>query len=56
LTLSYRRLDRGRPPVAIAFIGKNGIGKSSLSKAVAGHPAYKMQWGDIVLDGESIME
>ncbi|MDR2603676.1 MAG: Fe-S cluster assembly ATPase SufC [Puniceicoccales bacterium] len=39
-----------------AFIGKNGIGKSSLAKAIAGHPAYKIQGGDIVLDGESIVE
>lgn len=38
-----------------AFIGKNGIGKSSLAKAIAGHSAYKIQGGDIVLDGESIV-
>ncbi|MDR1232718.1 MAG: Fe-S cluster assembly ATPase SufC [Puniceicoccales bacterium] len=38
-----------------AFIGKNGIGKSSLAKVIAGHPAYKIQRGDIVLDGESIV-
>ncbi|MDR1891180.1 MAG: Fe-S cluster assembly ATPase SufC [Puniceicoccales bacterium] len=38
-----------------AFIGKNGVGKSSLAKAIAGHPAYKIQRGDVVLDGESIM-
>jgi Fe-S cluster assembly ATP-binding protein len=38
-----------------AVIGKNGIGKSSLAKAVAGHSAYKIQRGDVILDGESIM-
>ncbi|MDR2628745.1 MAG: Fe-S cluster assembly ATPase SufC [Puniceicoccales bacterium] len=38
-----------------AFVGKNGVGKSSLAKAIAGHPAYKIQGGDIVLDGESIL-
>ncbi|MDR2779400.1 MAG: Fe-S cluster assembly ATPase SufC [Puniceicoccales bacterium] len=38
-----------------AFIGKNGVGKSSLTKAIAGHPAYKIQRGDIILDGENII-
>jgi len=38
-----------------AIMGPNGTGKSSLSKAVAGHPDYKVESGEILLDGENIV-
>lgn len=39
-----------------AIMGPNGSGKSTLSKAVAGHEAYEIIQGDILFDGESILE
>lgn len=39
-----------------AIMGPNGSGKSTLSKAVAGHPAYEITEGDILFEGESILE
>jgi Fe-S cluster assembly ATP-binding protein len=39
-----------------AIMGPNGSGKSTLSKAVAGHEAYEITQGDILFDGESILE
>jgi Fe-S cluster assembly ATP-binding protein len=39
-----------------AIMGPNGSGKSTLSKVVAGHPAYEVTKGDILFDGESILE
>ncbi|MDR1595692.1 MAG: Fe-S cluster assembly ATPase SufC [Puniceicoccales bacterium] len=38
-----------------AIIGKNGAGKSSLAKAIAGHPDYEVVSGDITVDGESVI-
>lgn len=38
-----------------AIMGKNGSGKSTLAKVMAGHPAYEVTGGDVLLDGESIM-
>lgn len=38
-----------------AIMGPNGTGKSSLSKAVAGHPDYKIVSGEVLLDGENIV-
>ena len=38
-----------------AIMGPNGTGKTSLSKAVAGHPDYKIVSGDVLLNGESIV-
>lgn len=38
-----------------AIMGPNGTGKSSLSKAIAGHPDYKIASGEVLLDGESIV-
>ena len=37
-----------------AIMGPNGSGKSTLSYAIAGHPAYRVSEGAIVLDGEDI--
>jgi len=39
-----------------AIMGKNGSGKSTLAKVMAGHPAYQVTGGDVLLDGESIMD
>ena len=39
-----------------AIMGPNGTGKSTLSKAVAGHPDYVITSGDVLLDGKSILE
>jgi Fe-S cluster assembly ATP-binding protein len=37
-------------------MGPNGSGKSTLSKVVAGHPEYEVTGGDILYNGESILE
>jgi Fe-S cluster assembly ATP-binding protein len=39
-----------------ALMGPNGSGKSTLSYAIMGHPHYQVTGGDILLDGESILE
>ena len=39
-----------------ALMGPNGSGKSTLAKVVAGDPAYEVTGGDILVDGESVME
>jgi Fe-S cluster assembly ATP-binding protein len=39
-----------------AIMGPNGSGKSTLAKAVAGHPEYEVTEGDILFNGESILE
>ena len=39
-----------------AIMGPNGSGKSTLAKVIAGHPDYEVTEGDILLDGESILE
>ncbi|MDJ0649840.1 MAG: Fe-S cluster assembly ATPase SufC [Xenococcaceae cyanobacterium MO_188.B19] len=39
-----------------AIMGRNGSGKSTLSKIIAGHPDYEVTGGDIVYQGESILE
>jgi len=38
-----------------ALMGPNGTGKSTLSKAIAGHPDYKITGGDVLIDGQSIL-
>ncbi len=37
-----------------AIMGPNGSGKSTLSYAIAGHPAYEITEGQVLLDGEDI--
>jgi Fe-S cluster assembly ATP-binding protein len=37
-----------------AIMGPNGSGKSTLSYAIAGHPAYRITEGHILLDGRDI--
>jgi len=39
-----------------AIMGPNGTGKSTLSKAIAGHPDYTITSGDVLIDGQSILE
>ena len=39
-----------------AIMGPNGSGKSTLSLTIMGHPKYKIEEGDILLDGESILK
>lgn len=38
-----------------AIMGPNGTGKSSLSKAIAGHPDYKIVSGEVLLNGENLV-
>ena len=39
-----------------ALMGPNGSGKSTLAYVIAGHPHYEVTEGDILVDGESILE
>ena len=39
-----------------AIMGPNGSGKSTLAYALMGHPAYQITDGEILLEGESILE
>jgi Fe-S cluster assembly ATP-binding protein len=39
-----------------AIMGPNGSGKSTLSYAIAGHPNYEVTSGEILLDGENVLE
>jgi len=39
-----------------AIMGPNGSGKSTLAKVIAGHPEYEVTKGDILFNGESILE
>ena len=39
-----------------SIMGPNGSGKSTLAQVLAGHPAYEVTDGDILLDGNSVLE
>ena len=39
-----------------AIMGPNGSGKSTLAYTLLGHPKYKVTQGDILIDGESILD
>lgn len=39
-----------------ALMGPNGSGKSTLAYVIAGHPHYEVTDGDILLDGESLLD
>ena len=39
-----------------AIMGPNGSGKSTFSKVIVGHPNYKILDGDILFNGESILD
>lgn len=39
-----------------AIMGPNGAGKSTLAKVIAGHPAYEVKEGEVLLNGVNILE
>lgn len=39
-----------------AIMGPNGTGKSTLASAIMGHPKYEVTSGEILLDGENVLE
>ncbi len=39
-----------------ALMGPNGSGKSTLAYVIAGHPHYEVTQGDILVDGQSLLE
>lgn len=39
-----------------AIMGPNGSGKSTLAYSIAGHPGYEIEGGEVLLDGENILE
>ena len=39
-----------------ALMGPNGSGKSTLAKVIAGHPAYEVTQGEILVNGVSVLE
>ncbi|MBT3189542.1 MAG: Fe-S cluster assembly ATPase SufC [Anaerolineae bacterium] len=39
-----------------AIMGPNGTGKSTLSYAIMGHPAYEVTEGEILFDGQDMLE
>ena len=39
-----------------AIMGPNGSGKSTLAYAVAGHPRYEITDGEVLLDGENVLD
>jgi Fe-S cluster assembly ATP-binding protein len=47
------RVDEGK---IYTIMGPNGSGKSTLAYVLMGHPRYTVDAGDIILDGESIVQ
>ncbi|MCY7347259.1 MAG: Fe-S cluster assembly ATPase SufC, partial [Pyrinomonadaceae bacterium] len=39
-----------------AIMGPNGSGKSTLSKVLAGHPSYTVTSGEVLYNGENLLE
>lgn len=39
-----------------AIMGPNGSGKSTLAYSIAGHPKYDITEGEVLLDGENVLE
>ncbi len=45
-----------QPGETHVLLGPNGAGKSTLGNAIMGNPAYQVTAGDILLEGQSILE
>ena len=45
-----------RPREIHTIMGPNGSGKSTLAKVLAGHPEYEVTAGDVVFDGQSLLD
>jgi Fe-S cluster assembly ATP-binding protein len=45
-----------RPGELHALMGPNGSGKSTLAKVIAGHPGYEATDGEVLLNGENILD
>ncbi|WP_306523451.1 ATP-binding cassette domain-containing protein, partial [Gemmatimonas sp.] len=39
-----------------AVMGPNGSGKSTLAQVLAGHPAYEVTGGEVLYNGENLLE
>lgn len=39
-----------------AIMGPNGSGKSTLAKVIAGHPGYEVTKGEVLLEGENVLD
>src|SRR5690242_2882385 len=39
-----------------AIMGPNGSGKSTLAKVIAGHPAFAVDSGEVLFNGENILD
>ena len=39
-----------------AIMGPNGSGKSTLAQVLAGHPAYKVTGGEVLFEGEDLLD
>jgi Fe-S cluster assembly ATP-binding protein len=39
-----------------AIMGPNGSGKSTFSKILAGHPAYEVTGGEVIFQGQNLLE
>ena len=46
-------LERGQ---VHALMGPNGSGKSTLAKVIAGHPSYEVTAGEVLFQGEDVLE
>jgi len=45
-----------KPGEVHAIMGPNGSGKSTLSSVIAGNETYKVTQGDVILEGESLLD
>ena len=45
-----------KPGEVHAIMGPNGSGKSTMAYALAGHPAYEVEGGEVWMDGINLLE